>query len=156
MVGPLCMTHLILFCFVLFCHINIFQTMMLHARLLVASKSFQWVRVHWLGLKVFGTIVWKLLIIEPFFLWKLNKIEIENHIGIWGHLWCCRKTFGEPNLIEFISQFSKLRFGWYYLQVYFVVGNLNKLKKLTLERKISWTFNVFTLGPMTYTTLVLN
>jgi hypothetical protein len=28
----------------------------------------------------FGATVWKLLIIEP----KLNKIESENSIGIWG------------------------------------------------------------------------
>jgi hypothetical protein len=28
--------------------------------------------------EVVGAIVWKLLIIEPFFRWKQNKIEIEN------------------------------------------------------------------------------
>jgi hypothetical protein len=32
----------------------------------------------------FGATVWKLLIIEPFSQWKLNKIESENPIGIWG------------------------------------------------------------------------
>jgi hypothetical protein len=31
---------------------------------------------------LFGAMVWKLLIIEPFFQGKLNKIEIENYIGI--------------------------------------------------------------------------
>ncbi len=34
----------------------------------------------------FGAMVWKLLIIEPFSPWKLNKIETENCIGIWGVL----------------------------------------------------------------------
>jgi hypothetical protein len=32
----------------------------------------------------FGATVWKLLIIEPFSQWKLNQIESENSIGIWG------------------------------------------------------------------------
>ncbi len=151
MMGPLCTTHLISFC-----HTKIFQTTMLHARLLVASKSFQWFGVHWLGSKLFGATMRKLLIIEPFSQWKLNKIKIENYIEIWGHLWCCWKTFGESNLIEFISQFSKLRFGQYYFRAYFVVWNSNKLKKMALEGKYGWAFNVFTLGPMTYATLVLN
>jgi hypothetical protein len=151
MVGPLCMTHLIPFC-----HTKTFQTTMLHATLLVASKSCQWVGVPQLGLKLFGATVWKLLIIESFSQWKLNKIKIENYIGIWGHLWCCWKTFVESNLIDFSSQFSKPRFGWYYLWVYFVVGNSNKLKKMALEGNFGWALNVFTLGPMTYPTLVLN
>jgi len=43
--------------------------------------------------------------IEPFFQWKLNKIEIENNIEIWGHSWCCWKAPGKLDLIEFISQF---------------------------------------------------
>jgi hypothetical protein len=52
-----------------------------------------------------GAMVWKLLIIEPFFQCKLNKIKIENNIGIWGHSWCCWKALGKLDLIEFISQF---------------------------------------------------
>jgi hypothetical protein len=35
----------------------------------------------------------QLLIIEPFFQWKLNEIEITNFIKIWGHYWCYWKTF---------------------------------------------------------------
>jgi hypothetical protein len=35
-------------------------------------------RVHRLGLRLFGATVWKLLIIEPFFQWKLNKIGTET------------------------------------------------------------------------------
>ncbi len=73
-----------LFCFVLLCHVQISQTMMLHAGLLVSSESSQWIVVHWLGLKLFGAMVWKLLIIEPFSQWKLNKFETKKCIGIWG------------------------------------------------------------------------
>jgi hypothetical protein len=43
--------------------------------------------------------MWKLLIIESFSQWKLNKIETENYIGK-GF----RKALDESNLIEFISQ----------------------------------------------------
>jgi hypothetical protein len=50
--------------------------------MLISSKSSQWVQVHWLNLRLFGAMVWKLLIIEPFFQWKINKIEIKNYIGI--------------------------------------------------------------------------
>jgi hypothetical protein len=55
----------ILFCFV--CHIEISQTITLHATLFVFSKISQWIRVHQLGLKLFGVTVWKLLIIKPLF-----------------------------------------------------------------------------------------
>jgi hypothetical protein len=37
------------------------------------------------GLRLFGAMVWRLLIIESFFKLILNKIETENYIGIWGH-----------------------------------------------------------------------
>jgi hypothetical protein len=69
-----------LFCFV--CHVEISQTTALHAMLLVSLESSQWVGVHWLGLRLFGAMVWKLLIIESFSQWKLNKIAIENFIRI--------------------------------------------------------------------------
>jgi len=95
-------------CFVSFCFV-ISQTMMLHVTLLVSLESSQRVGVHRLGLRLLGAMVWKLLIIEPFFKWKLNKTETENCTGIWGHSWCCWKALGEPDLIEFISQFSELR-----------------------------------------------
>jgi hypothetical protein len=53
--------------------------------------------------------MWKILITEPFSQWKLNKIETENCIGIWGCSWCCWKALGESDLIEFISHFSELK-----------------------------------------------
>jgi hypothetical protein len=75
-----------LLCFV--CHAKIFQTTMLHAMLLVSFGSSQWVGVRQLGLKLFGVTMWKLLIIEPFFQWKLNKIKTEYYIRIWKRSWC--------------------------------------------------------------------
>jgi hypothetical protein len=105
-------------CFVLFCFccLEISQTcMVLHVALLVLSlESSQKVRVHWLSLRVFGATVWKLLIIAPFFEWKLNKIETENSIGICVRYWCRREAFGKSDLVEFVSQFSELRCGRYW------------------------------------------
>ncbi len=37
--------------------------------------------MHRFGLRLFGTAVWKLLIIEPFSQWKLNKVETELEFG---------------------------------------------------------------------------
>jgi hypothetical protein len=45
----------------------------------------------------FGAMVWKLLIIEQFSQWKLNKIETENCIGIWGCCRCCWEALDESN-----------------------------------------------------------
>jgi hypothetical protein len=76
-----------LFCF---CHSEISQTTTAHhVALLVSWESSRWLGVHRLGLRLFGATVWKLLIIESFSQWKLNKIKIENYIGIWGHSCCC-------------------------------------------------------------------
>jgi len=97
----------------------------------------------------------KLLIIEPFFQWKLNKIKTENCIGIWKHSWCCWKALDESNLIKFTSQFSELSCGRYWILNDFVVKNSNNLQKLSLEGKFSWALNVFTLGPMAQATLVV-
>jgi hypothetical protein len=38
-------------------------------------------RVCQLGLRLFGAMVWKLLIIEPFSQGYQNKIDIKNHLG---------------------------------------------------------------------------
>jgi hypothetical protein len=66
-----------------------------HAMLLVSLESSRWIWVHWLRLRLFGAMLWKLLIIEPFSPWKINKIETENYIGIWGHSWCYWKALGQ-------------------------------------------------------------
>ncbi len=44
-----------------------------------------------LDLTLFETMMWKLLIIEPFSQLK-KKIETENCIGIWGCSRCCWKA----------------------------------------------------------------
>ncbi len=99
------------------CHTEISQITTLHALGIFGKVLMS--RVHWLGLRVFGAMVRKLLIIEPFSQWKYNKIKITNFIGIWGCYWCCWKALSkvtrsfkpQSDLIEFISQFSKLRCG---------------------------------------------
>jgi hypothetical protein len=81
--GYLCMKQGSLFCFVLLCWDEILPNHGASCCALVSSKSFWWVGVHWLGLRLFGATVWrKLLIIESFSQWKMNKIETENCIGI--------------------------------------------------------------------------
>jgi hypothetical protein len=126
--GPSAQVTLVLYlwsnliCFV--CHVEISRTTTLHVALLVSSKSSQCSGVHWLGLRLFGATMWKLLVIEPFSQWKLNKIE--------------NLALGKSHLIEFISQFSELRCERYWFWVYFVAGNSNKLQYLGLKDKISW------------------
>ncbi len=92
--------------FVLYCDTKISQTMPIrvHTVLLVSLESSWWVRVHWLDLRFLGATMWKLLIIEPFFQWTLNKIGTKNCIEIWKVSWCCWKALEESNLIKFISQ----------------------------------------------------
>jgi hypothetical protein len=116
-VTNLSMKHGSLFCFVLFyflCHAKISHTIVLHVTLLVSLQNSQWIEVHWVGLRLFGTMMWKLLIIELLFEWKLNIIETKKFIRIWKHSWCYWKGFGKLDLIDFISQFSKLRCGRYW------------------------------------------
>jgi hypothetical protein len=99
-----------LYCFVLFVTLRSPNPRLIDATLLVSSETSWWVGVHWLGLGLFGATVWKLLIIEQFSQWKLNKIETENCIWIWGHSWWCWwKAHSQSDLIEFISQFSELK-----------------------------------------------
>jgi hypothetical protein len=61
-----------LFCFV--CHVEISQTTTFHVALSISLESSQWEGVHQLSLKLFGAIMWKLLINEPFSQWNLDKI----------------------------------------------------------------------------------
>ncbi len=79
--------------FVLFCTNDISQTTVFWVmlwNLLVRSAS-TWFRM-------FGIIVWNLLIIEPFFHWIFWKTKIENYIGIWGHNWYCWKSLTKFDL----------------------------------------------------------
>jgi hypothetical protein len=124
---------LILLCFVLLCHITM-RSSVLHVELLVTcgklsmfrvvllvslESSRRWVEVHRVGLRLFGATVWKLLIIEPFSQWKLNKIE--NCIGIWECSWYCWKALGKSDLIKFIFKIFRAKvqkiliFGWILL-----------------------------------------
>ncbi len=123
-----------LFCFILFCHIEISQTIIIHVKVLVSSESSPWVWVHQLGLRLFWVMMWKLLIIEPFCQWKWHKIE--NYIGNLGHLWCYSKAFNKWDLIEFISQFSKPRCGRYWCWNEFYCWNFKKIIKIGFGRKI--------------------
>jgi hypothetical protein len=70
-----------------------------------------------------------------FFSIKLNKIKIENSIGIWGCSWCCWKAFNKLDLIELISQLLGLRCGRYCFWVDFVARNSKKLQKNWFGRK---------------------
>jgi hypothetical protein len=96
-----------LFCFVSLCW-DLPNHKVLHvAALLTSLESFWW--VHHIGLRLFGATIWKLSIIESLSQRKLNKIGTENCIGIWGCSLCCWKALNNSDLIQFISQFSKLR-----------------------------------------------
>ncbi len=107
--------------------------------------------MHQLGLRLFGTMVWKLLIIESFFQSKLNTIK--NYIRIWGHFSCCLKTFGKSNLIFYFTIFKTpckiLVFEWILLQeIQTICNNLVSKEKYV-------ALNVFTLGPTSQATLVI-
>jgi hypothetical protein len=54
-------------CFVYVCHTHISQTTVLHVASWYLGESFQCIELHWLGLRLFGAMVWKLLIIVLFF-----------------------------------------------------------------------------------------
>jgi len=100
-------------------HIKISETMVFHASFLVSLESYQWIGVHWLGLNLFGAIMWNLLLLNHFFWRKLNKIKTKNYIEIWGCPWCHWKTFNKSNLIKFISWFWKLKCGRYWFLIGF-------------------------------------
>jgi hypothetical protein len=119
----------------LFCHTEISQIVVLHAALLVCSESSCWVRVHWLGLRLFGAMAWKLLIIQSFSQWKINKIKIDNCIGIWRHSWCFWKVLDESDLIRFISQFWELRCGRYWFLSAFWCWKFKQIEKIRIGRK---------------------
>jgi len=119
----------------LFCHVQISHTMEPHVVFLLSLESSWRVRVHWLGLRFFGPMVWKLLIIEPFSQWKLNKIETEKSIGIWKLSSCCWRALGESDLIEFISKVSELKCEKYCFLSGFCCWKFKQIAKIGFERK---------------------
>jgi len=92
-------------------HVDISQTktQVLHVVILISSETSWWVGVHRLGLRLFGAMVWKLLIIDSFPQSKLNKIKTENFTEICGRSWCFWKAFDKLDLVEFILRFSDRR-----------------------------------------------
>jgi hypothetical protein len=112
-------------CFV--SHINISQTITLHAILLISSESSQWEGVHWLCFRLFGVIMWKLLIIEPFFQRNINNI--------WGHSWCCWKALSKSYLFNLIRKFSELRCERCWFLNGYCCWKFKKNLKIKLERK---------------------
>ncbi len=87
--------------------------------------------------------------------WLLNHFLNENEIksklksvlefgGVFG-------VVGKPlatYLLEFISHFSKLKCIRYWFLNGFCCWKFKQIAKIGFGRKISWAFNVFTLGPM--------
>jgi hypothetical protein len=69
-----------------FCLAEISQTMEVSCRTLCIFRKLSMSRgaLTWLVWDCLGAMVWKLLNIEPFSQWKLNKIKTENCIGILG------------------------------------------------------------------------
>jgi hypothetical protein len=86
--------------------------------LLVSSESSQWlVGVHWLGLRLFGATVQKLLIIEPFFQSKSN--QNQNYKLYW-------------NLRVFFISLESSE-GIRFIKVYFTISRAKVWKILIFE-----------------------
>ncbi len=128
-----------MFCFV--CHAEISQTRVLHLALCVSSESFQWVvGVHWFGLRMFGIMMYKLLIIEPF----SHRNEKKSKLRIVWEFGCVlrviRKLSLSLDLFKFISQFSELRCGKYWFFGGFCCWKFKQIiKNWVWKGKISWS-----------------
>jgi hypothetical protein len=61
--------------------------------------------------------------VEPYFQWKLNKIETKNCTGIWNCPWWVRFN-------RLISQFSELRCGRYYFLRWFCCWKFKQIAKI--------------------------
>jgi len=102
--------------------------------------------VHWLGLKLYVAMVGKLLILEPFSQWKLNKIKTENCIRIWGRSWCYWKAPDKSDFKKFIPQFLELSCGRYWYFSGFCCWKFKQIAKIGFGRKNQLSpLNVFTL-----------
>jgi len=106
--------------------------------------------------RMFGAIVWNLLIIEPFFLWIKKKTKIENYIGIWVHSWDYWKALTKFDLVKLILWFWDLKCEQYYKihGGYVLLSKIQTNWKKRFGRKTQ--LNAFKLGPMTLGTLVFN
>ncbi len=97
------------------------------------------VGVHWFGLRLFGATCGSCWLWNHFLNEKSIKLKLTIVMEFGGCSRCCWKALREVDLIEFISQFSEVRCGRYWLlSGFFVAENSNKLQKLGLEGKISW------------------
>jgi hypothetical protein len=107
----------------------------------VAKSPCEWsivsqhIEVHRLGLRMFGATMWKPLIIEPFSQWKLIKIKTENTTRNWKLSWHYWKPLNKSNLIEFISQCSKLRCERYWFSRGFCCWKFKQIAKIGFGRK---------------------
>jgi hypothetical protein len=66
-----------------------------------------------------------------------NKIKLKFVLEFGGILGVCWKVFDELDLIEFISQFSKLRCGRYFFLKGFLKKKFNQITKIGFGRKKS-------------------
>ncbi len=116
--------------------------MVLHVVLFGAlEKALNEYRVHPLGLRMFGAMVWKLLIIEPFSQRKSNTIEN------WKFYWnfCCVKCKALGESVRFNRVFFTIFRAKVWKILKFLVdfgfdGNSNKLQNKTgFWRKIQFS-----------------
>jgi hypothetical protein len=133
-----------LFCFVLFRHDDISQTMVLHVVLLVSLESSRWVGS---DAPTWFETIWSCYGVEAIEYWTIflmkTKSNQKSETVYWNwevFLVNCWKALGESNLIEFISQFSELRCGrcwflsgfccWKFKQIAKILdlGRKNRLK----------------------------
>jgi hypothetical protein len=124
---------------------QISQTMVLHATPLITLKSSESEWVHPLGLGLLGAMVWKLLIIKPFFQWKRNKnqnwklyLNFGAFLVLLESPW--RLTFNRVYFTIFRAQVWKISF-----LSGFCCWKFKQIAKMGLRGKISWGLNVFTL-----------
>jgi hypothetical protein len=97
-----------------------------------------------LGLRLFGATCGKLLIIEPFSQWKLNKIETENCIGIWEVFLLALESpwqvrFNRVYFTIFRAKVCKKRLKFEWILLLEIQTNC---RKLGLEGNIIWALNV--------------
>jgi hypothetical protein len=130
-------------CFVLFCFVLFVTPRDLSnhgtscCALLVSSESSQWlVGVHWLGLRLFGATVQKLLIIEPFFQSKSNQNQNQNYKLYWNlrvFFISLESSERESDLLKFISQFLEPRCERYWFLSGFCCWKFKQITKIGFE-----------------------